>query len=430
MGGMDRGDLQRLSKDELIDLVLRLQRPEKTSRTSSKPPSTDRKERRDKARPGGAKPGHQGHSRALSEDFDRVIDHHPDQCPCCRAVLPGDLPAETVSEHERIDLPEIRPVVERHCRLSVRCPSCGTLVIAPMPAAAQGTPFGPRIHAVATYLKTFQALSYERLQGTFADLFGLTISQGGLMNMLRRSQEAFVPERDAAMAALRQARVIASDETGVRIEGSNAYQWVFRSSEAVVHRAALTRGAVVVRDLMDGHRPQVWCSDRYSAQQGHADAHQTCLAHLARDVAYADETSDDMVPSRLRLWLKRVFALADGIETFAASTIAAKRLALERSLADILAAPTACDLARDLQMKFRRARDQLLVFTAYPGLVEPTNNACERALRPSVIQRKVTNGYRAMWAANGEADIRTVVDTARLRSGTNAFKTILQTVSA
>ena len=65
----------------------------------------------------------------------------------------------------------------------------------------------------------------------------------------------------------------------------------------------------------------------------------------------------------------------------------------------------------------------------YPGLVEPTNNACERALRPSVIQRKITNGYRAMWAAQGEADIRTVVDTARLRPGTNAIETILRTVS-
>jgi len=426
---MDRGDLQRLSKDELIDLVLRLQRPEKTSRTSSKPPSTDRKERRDKAKPGGAKPGHKGHSRALSEDFDRVVDHHPDQCPCCRASLSSDLVAETVSEHETIDLPEIRPFVERHRRLSVRCPSCGTLVIAPVPPAANGTPFGPRAHAVATYLKTFQALSYERLQGAFADLFGLTISQGGLMNMLRRSQAAFVPDRDAAIASLRRAEVVASDETGVRIEGSNAFQWVFRSSEAVVHRAAETRGAVVVRELMDGHRPQVWCSDRYSAQQGHGVAHQTCLAHLARDVAYADEASEDMLPSRLRLWLKRAFALANGIETFAASTITAKRRALERSLADILAAPTGCDLARDLQMKFRRARDQLLVFAAYPGLVEPTNNACERALRPAVIQRKVTNGYRAMWAANGEADVRTVVDTARLRTDVRSFQTILNAIA-
>jgi len=95
---------------------------------------------------------------------------------------------------------------------------------------------------------------------TFADLFGLTISQGGL-NMLRRSQTAFALERDMAIVALRREKVVASDETGVRIEGSNAYQWVFRSSEAVVHRAAPTRGTVVVRDLMDGHRPEVWCSD-------------------------------------------------------------------------------------------------------------------------------------------------------------------------
>ncbi len=427
---MDRSDLQRLTKEELIDLVLRMQRPEKTSRTSSKPPSSDRKERRDKAKPGGAKPGHEGHSRAMSEDFDCIVDHHPDQCPCCRASLPRDLPAEAVSEHDKIELPAIKPLIERHRRLAVRCPSCGTLVVAALPDAAKGTPFGPRVHAVATYLKTFQALSYERLQGAFADLFGLTVSQGGLMNMLRRAQGVFIAERDRAVAALRQAKVIASDETGVRIEGSNAYHWVFRCAQAVVHQAAPTRGAVVVRTVMDGHRPDVWCSDRYAAQQGHATAHQTCLAHLARDVAYADEASEDMLPSRLKLWLQRAFALADGVETFAASTIAAKRRALERSLDDILATSTSCDLARHIQNKFRRARDQLLTFADWPGLVEATNNGCERALRPAVIQRKVTNGYRAMWAAQGEADIRTVVDTARLSPGTNAFSTILQTVSA
>jgi transposase len=179
----------------------------------------------------------------MSETFDRKVHHRPDQCPCCQAKLSDDLPAETAGEYETIELPEIHPLVERHRRLSVRCPSCGVLVAAKVPDAANGTPFGPRIHAVATYLKTFQALSYERLQRAFADLFGLTISQGGLMNMLRRSQTAFVPERDTAIAALRRAKVVASDETGVRIEGSNAYQWVFRSNEAVVHRAAATRAS-------------------------------------------------------------------------------------------------------------------------------------------------------------------------------------------
>jgi transposase len=283
---------------------------------------------------------------------------------------------------------------------------------------------------MATYLKTFQTLSYERLQSAFADLFGLTLSQGGLMNLLRRAQGRFAEGRERAVAALRRAAVVASDETGVRIEGSNAYHWVFRCAEAVVHHAALTRGAIVVRTLMDGHRPAVWCSDRYSAQQGHADAHQTCLAHLARDVAYADEVSADVLPSRLNLWLLRAFALAQDVGTLAAATLARKRRALERSLDAILATPTSCTLARDIQNKVRRARDQLLTFADWPGLVEATNNACERALRPAVIQRKVTNGYRALWAAEGEADIRTVVDTARLGPGANAFKTILQTVSA
>src|SRR5215217_5802532 len=39
---MGRGALERLSKAELIELVVRLRRPEKTSRPSSQPPSTDR----------------------------------------------------------------------------------------------------------------------------------------------------------------------------------------------------------------------------------------------------------------------------------------------------------------------------------------------------------------------------------------------------
>src|ERR687883_600454 len=72
---MGRSELERLSREELIELVLRLQRPAKTSRTSSKPPSTDREEQRERAKPGGAKPGHEGHSRVMvSPAYARV---HP-----------------------------------------------------------------------------------------------------------------------------------------------------------------------------------------------------------------------------------------------------------------------------------------------------------------------------------------------------------------
>src|SRR5665648_89739 len=161
---MNRDDLQRLSKDDLIELVLRLQRPDKTSRTSSKPPSTDRKERREQAKPGGAKPGHEGHSRKLCETPDAVEDHEPPHCPNCLGPFGADAERELIGEYDEIELPPVQPFVRRHRRFAICCEHCRAKTPAPLPAVTVGTPFGPRIHALAIYLKTRQALSYERLR--------------------------------------------------------------------------------------------------------------------------------------------------------------------------------------------------------------------------------------------------------------------------
>jgi transposase len=425
---MDRTDLQRLSKDELIELVMRLQRPDKTSLNSSKPPSTDKKEKRENSRPGGAKPGHEPHIRRLADDPDEFCDHKPTLCDECGRPLSSDDEMELIGEYDDIEIPPVKPHVVRHRRFACRCGHCGAGVKAPAPAVATTTPFGPRIHALAIYLKGFQALSYERLRFLFRDAFGLTVSEGALMNMFIRSHAGFEIEAEKAKTLLRTARVVASDETGVRIEGTNSYHWVFHCKDAVVHQPDYSRGARVVTEMMDGHEPEVWISDRYAAQQNHGAAQQTCLAHLARDTAFALEHGSDDLPLRFQLWFGKAFDLAAAIAAFAASTIASKKRALENQLSDILGATTDCDLALKLQAKIGRAREQLLTFCDYPGEVEATNNGSERRLRPSVIQRKVTNGYRAMWAAQAEADVRTTVDTARLK-GANPFQTILEIVA-
>jgi len=281
---------------------------------------------------------------------------------------------------------------------------------------------------LAVYLKTFQAISFVRLESMLSDLFGVNISQGALNNMLKRSHRPFAARKTNIIKDLRHANMVASDETGIRIEGLNGYHWVFMSDRAIVHEAQLSRAAQVVRDVMGDHRPKLWLSDGYSAQQGHGHHHQTCLAHLARDVAYALETSEDMVPLRLKLWLDKVFALARDIPDFAVSTLKAKKRTLENALADILTTSTTCEIAETVRAKLARASPRLLTFLDYPGVVEVTNNACERALRPAVIQRKVTNGFRSMWAAQGDCAVRTVVDTEKL-SGKSPFQTILTTVT-
>jgi transposase len=259
-------------------------------------------------------------------------------------------------------------------------------------------------------------------------VFGRGVRDAALMNMFIRSHAGFKIEADKAKAIIRKARVVASDETGVRIEGTNSYHWVFHCKDAVVHQPDYSRGARVVNEMMGGHAPNVWISDRYAGQQKHGARHQTCLAHLARDTAFALEHGFDDLPLRFKLWFGKAFDLARDIANFAASTIVSKKRALERQLTALLAVTTGCDLARKLQAKIARARDQLLTFCDYPGEVDATNNGSERKLRPCVIQRKVTNGYRAMWAAQAEADVRTTIDTARLK-GANPFHTILNTLA-
>ena len=214
----------------------------------------------------------------------------------------------------------------------------------------------------------------------------------------------------------------------MRIEGVTGYQWVFHCRSAVVHVASFTRAASVVAETMAGHKPKVWSSDRYSAQQGHGERQQTCLAHLDRKARYVYENSQDHTALRLQLWLDRAFALARNITQLAVSTIRAKQRMLHKQIDAILRTPTDCALSAELIGQFARARDQLLTFCDYPGQVEPTNNDCERDLRPSVVQRKVTTGHRARWAADAETAVRTTLDTARL-AGAGPFQAILQTVS-
>jgi transposase len=56
--------------------------------------------------------------------------------------------------------------------------------------------------------------------------------------------------------------------------------------------------------------------------------------------------------------------------------------------------------------------------------VPPTNNACEREIRPSVVFRKVTGGFRSHWGAQIHAGYRSVTGTARLHD-----QTALQAIS-
>ena len=430
---MDREQLQALSKDELIDKFLQLQSklglPGKTSKTSSLPPSTDKKAKRSHSKPGGAKPGHKPFHRSLSPHPDEVVDHAPEACRRCGAAFSGDEATEVLKIYEQIDIPAITPHVVHHRRLACVCSGCGALTKAAAPAVSIGTPFGPGIASLALYLKHFQLFAYERLQGVFKDILGLKISEGALHNLLARSAKAFTPGYEAALACLRRAPAVASDETGLRIEGTNAWRWVFRSNDAVVHVADYSRAARVIEETMNGHRPEYWLSDRYSSQQNKGLRHQTCLAHLARDIARIGQVGDQKLAKKLTAWMDDVFTLSKRIGTLTHAAIEDSAQALQGRIDKLLTWNKPCPETWKVVSKMKNASDQLLTFTSAPDLVEATNNGCERELRPSVIQNKVTNGHRSKRGADDDCKIKTVVNTAKLK-GQNPYHTIRTTLGA
>jgi transposase len=153
----------------------------------------------------------------------------------------------------------------------------------------------------------------------------------------------FDAEVSAILARLRRARVVCSDETPVRVAGKTLWDWVFQNDEVVIHVIRNSRGAGVVAEVMDGHRPAIWVSDLYSAQQGHAEDWQICLAHQLRDCQFAIEAGDAIFAPRMKALL-RACVLAPRRQQLAASTRRQYRQRLERYLDAVMAqAPTQRD---------------------------------------------------------------------------------------
>jgi transposase len=427
--------LTHLSKDDLIALVLaqaaqiarlsqrvialatRLNAPPKTPDNSSTPPSKGQKpDRPDRSKP--PRRGRPGVSRALAEHPDRIIEAMLAACPHCDHPL-GPADQTNIHAYDHVDLPPIRPVVTRINRHRGVCPGCRKRAGAAAPEGFEpGSPFGPGLAALIIHLHITQAIGFERLARLLAEVFGLAISEGAIANILARAETPLLAAVAPIAAALRESAVVGSDETSARVGGKTWWQWVLLSSTAICHVIADTRAASVVTAFLAGARPQVWVADRYGGQNGHGAARQMCLAHLLRDARYAAEDGDTLFAPGFRLLLLRAMAIGKRRDTLKDSTLAQYQADLERRLNRLLAASVPDrKAARRLFRAMRRDRDDLFRFVTRRD-VPYTNNACERALRPSVIFRKVTNGFRAEWGAKVYAAAASVIATGRLHGRT------------
>ncbi|EQD47652.1 transposase IS66, partial [mine drainage metagenome] len=127
----------------------------------------------------------------------------------------------------------------------------------------------------------------------------------------------------------------------MRVGGRTHWNGVFQNDQVVIHVVRNSRVASVATEVLAGHRPAIWVSDLYSAQQGHADPWQVCLAHRLRDCKYAIEAGDAIFAPRMKMLLLRAVVLARRRKELAESTRLSYQRRLDRNLDKIMApAPT------------------------------------------------------------------------------------------
>ena len=192
------------------------------------------------------------------------------------------------------------------------------------------------------------------------------------------------------------AKVIAWDETTTRTNGVTQWQWVFISDQAVLHKIAPRRARNVAQDVLGDHQPDVWVSDRYAGQQELGKEHQVCLAHVLRDVQYAIDCGDTIFAPKIRDHLRWAIGVGKRRHDLRDTTLASYAAKADNRLTLLMRAPVAHRAGKVLLKQVKAWRAKFFVFMTNRD-VPATNNISEREIRPSVVFRKVTNGFRSNW---------------------------------
>lgn len=413
----------------------------RSSRNSSKPPSSDTpgfkppERRKGSGRKRGGQPGHPGAGPELLpiERVDEVVEHHPESCRRCGTLLQGEDPDPV--RHQVIEIPPITPLVIEHRLHRLVCPCCSTSTCAPLPADVEASRYGPRLSALVGLLGSAFPMSFSKTQALLDQLLGVQISRGAMATIRERISATLEQPMQEALGFARQQAVAYVDETGAptgNADGGNpdrrrGWQWVIVTSVVTVFVQGLSRSSAAAIELLGSTFGGIVVSDRFSAYNHlPLEQRQLCWAHLIRDLTAIAERPGASGPIGMEL-LELQRQLLDAWHRYKDGTI--DWPALQQGCGPIRQAFVAT-LQRVVELGCQRGErtpwaktvrtcqqllqvaDGLWTFLKIEG-IEPTNNAAERALRPSVIQRKISHGVQSRQGAICRSRLLTVTTSLR-----------------
>ncbi len=350
-------------------------------------------------------------------------------CPACG----GALVEERVDFASVTDLPVQPQAQVRQYRVSVcRCQACGKAVRGQHPAlaadqyGATADRVGERLLAAGQVLHHAAGVPFRKVPAILALLTGASVTEGALVQDAQRRVAGAVGD---AYADLRQAVATAArvhtDDTGWRVDGSAAFLMVLESDRETVYQIRARHRNEEVREVIGDAFAGVLITDRgksYDAAALAAVAQQKCLAHLQRSISLVLATKWARGRS-LGLGLQRLLREAQTLwqtqQTTPVGDYAAQVAALDARLTALVAPRTLPDPDNQRlldQVRWHHDRGNALRFLHDPRL-EPTNNRAERALRPAVIARKVSQCSKNERGAETFAAFASITRTIRQRGG-------------
>lgn len=371
--------------------------------------------------PPGRKPGHQAHFRRAPEQVDEEVtvsfpadpagDPGP-LCPQCGEGLAHVRPIEQTIE----ELPPVTPVVTRLVTYRGACAHCGTVetrhpLQTSRATGAASAQLGPRAQALATSLVHQHGMTLRRACGVLEGLFGLSLSPGGLTQLLHRMRARGDVEQAEAdlLAAAREGDVQHVDETSwwvARAQKPQQWLWVFADAAQTLYRVRAHRRGEVVEDVLTGAFRGVLVTDCLPIYDRLDEAlfadgakQQKCYAHHLKALSTQRQAYREAHGGRASPYIQRLRGLLLGAMALRGSDLPPgrrkrARAALEKSADRLLNSDRADPHEEKIRKRLRKQREHLFVFLDQEQ-VPATNNLAERRLRPAVIRRKLSCGNRS-----------------------------------
>ena len=319
----------------------------------------------------------------------------------------------------------VRPIVRRFDIEVGHCSQCrrrvaGRHALQTSDAlGAASVQLGPEVVALVVELHTHLGVPLAKVAHLLQTRFGLTVTPGGLAQVLHRAARDAAPTYTALCKQIREAPVVTPDETGWRVGAVRHWLWVFATPDTTVYAICPGRGFDDAVTILGADFDGVLVRDGWAPYRRFDDAlHQNLRGPPAPPLPVSSRR-----PSRQHLGRSGgkpscrpgspcATAADDGALTD--HGLASVRGRLLARLGRLIDAPPPLDDAERFAAHLDTEFAAVFAFLWDPS-VDATNWRAEQAIRPAVVTRKVCGGNRTRHGADTQQVLASVVRTAHQR---------------